>query len=186
MTLLRRIRGVVGTAVTWALAWVIVVAPWALFGYWGDHPQWLFYLPVEVIARLLVVLAGWGALHGALFAALLMTANALGVNVLTLRRLVAAGVIAGMAVPICSAAAWWWWAFLPVDVSLSIAVTALSAGLGSVLATVTFTLVRPSAQSSARLARPAIPRPVDGMVTDDMDCTDFTENSKRATTSWLV
>ena len=140
MTLLRRIRGVVGTAVTWALAWVIVVAPLALFGYWGDHPQWFFYLPVEVIARLLVVLAGWGALHGALFATLLMTANALGVNVLTLRRLVAAGVVAGMAMPICSAASLWWWAFLPVELPLTAAVTALAAGLGSALAAVTFTL----------------------------------------------
>jgi len=147
MTLLRRIRGVVGTAVTWAVAWVIMVAPLALFGYWGDHPQWFFYLPIEVIARLLVVLAGWGAVHGALFAALLMTANALGVNVLTLRRLVAAGVIAGMVVPLCSAAAWWWWAFLPVDLPLSLAATALSAGLGSALASITFAFVRPSAQT---------------------------------------
>jgi len=146
MTLLRRIRGVVGTAVTWALAWVIVVAPLALFGYWGDRPLWFLDLPVAVIARLLFFLAGWGALHGAVFAAMLMAASALGVNVLTLRRLVVAGAIAGVAVPICSGAAWWWCAFLPVDVSLGVAVTALSAGLGSVLASATFAVVRPSAQ----------------------------------------
>lgn len=143
---LRRIRGVVGTAVTWALAWVILVAPLALFGYWNDHPQWFFWLPAGVIARLMLVLAGWGAVHGALFAALLVTLSRFGVNVLTLRRLVAAGVIAGMAVPICSAAAWWWWAFLPVDLPLTLVVTSLSAGLGSALAAVTFALVRPSAQ----------------------------------------
>lgn len=146
MTLLRRIRGVVGTAVTWALAWVLVVGPLALFVNWGDHPLWIFHLPVEVIARLLLFLAGWGAVHGALFAALLMTVNALGLNVLTLRRLVAAGVITGMAVPICSGASLWWWAFLPVDLPLTAAVTALSAGLGSSLAAVTFTLIRHFAQ----------------------------------------
>ena len=145
MTLLRRIRGVVGTAVTWALAWTIVVVPLALFGYCDDHRQWLFYLPLDVIARLLLFLAGWGALHGALFAAMLMTVSHLGVNVLTLKRLVALGVIAGMAVPLCSGAARWWWAFLPVDLPLTVAVTGLSAGLGSALAAITFTLIRPSA-----------------------------------------
>jgi hypothetical protein len=174
MTLLRRIRGVVGTAVTWALAWVIVVAPLALFGYWGDRPLWFFDLPATVIARLLLFLAGWGALHGALFATLLTTASALGVNVLTLRRLMAAGVIAGMAVPVCSAAAWWWWAFLPVDLPLSLVVTGLSAGLGGALASVTYEFV------------PRTPRPAKGMVTDDTGCTDLTENNKRATRSWLV
>ena len=145
MTLLRRIRGVVGTAVTWALAWVTLVAPLALFGYWSEDPQWFFYLPFGVIARLLLALATLGAVHGAFFAAVLMTVSHFGVNVLTLKRLVAAGVIAGVAVPLCSAAAWWWWALLPVDLPLTVAVTGLSAGLGSVLAAVTFTLVRPSA-----------------------------------------
>jgi hypothetical protein len=148
MSILRRIRGVVGTAVAWALAWVIVVAPLALFGSWGDHPQWYFYLPLEVVARLLLVLGGWGAVHGAVFAALLMATSRLGVDVLTLKRLVILGAIAGLAVPICSAAAWWWWAFLPVDLPLTIGVTALSCGLGSALAAVTFTLVRPSAQAA--------------------------------------
>ena len=153
MTLLRRIRGVVGTAVTWAFAWVIMVAPFALFGYRGDHPQWFFYLPIEVIARLLLFLAGWGALHGALFAAMLMTVSHFGVNALTLKRLVALGVIAGMAVPVCSGAAWWWWAFLPVDLPLTVAVTGLSAGLGSALAAVTFTLVRPCVRPLLSLQR---------------------------------
>ena len=148
MTILRRIRGVLGTAAIWALAWVIVVVPLALFGYWGERPQWFFYLPFEVIVRLLIVLGGWGALHGALFAAALMTASRFGLNVLTLRWLVAAGAVTGLAVPVFSATAWWWWAFLPVDLPLTAVVTALSAGLGSALAAITFTLVRPSARTA--------------------------------------
>ena len=148
MRVLRRIRGVVGTAVAWGLAWVIVVAPLALFGSWGEHPQWFFYLPLEVVARLLVVLGGWGALHGAVFAALLMAMSRVGVDMLTLRRLVIAGAIAGLAVPMCSAGAWWWWAFLPVDLPLTIGVTAVSCGLGSALAAITFTVVRPSARTA--------------------------------------
>lgn len=148
MRVLRRIRGIVGTAMAWAIAWVIVVAPLALFGSWGDHPQWYFYLPLEVVARLLLVLGGWGAVHGAVFAALLMATSRLGVDVLTLKRLVIAGAIAGLAVPVCSATAWWWWAFLPVDLPLTIGVTALSCGLGSALAAVTFSLVRPGAHTA--------------------------------------
>jgi len=135
---------------------VIVVAPLALFGYWGDHPQWVFYLPFEVIVRLLIVLGGWGALHGALFAAALMAGNHFGLNVLTLRRLVAAGAFAGLAVPVFSATAWWWWAFLPVDLPLSFAVTVLSAGLGSAFAAITFTLVRPSVRTALPLGEDAL------------------------------
>lgn len=148
MTLLRRLRGVVGTAVAWAVAWVLVVAPLALFGYWGDRPQWFFYLPVSVIARLLFVVGAWGAVHGAVFAAVVMAMSRIGVDMLTLRRLVAAGAFAGVAVPVCSGAVWWWWAFLPVDVPLSIAVTALSCGLGSGLAAITFSLLRPCARNA--------------------------------------
>jgi len=143
MTVLRRIRGVVGTAVTWALAWVIVVAPLALFGYWRDEPEWFFHMPLGVVARLLLALGVWGAVHGAVFAAIVMAVNRLGIDVLTLKRLVALGAIAGIAVPLCSGAAWWWWAFLPVDLPLTLAVTGLSCGLGSALAAITFTLAGP-------------------------------------------
>lgn len=147
MTLLRRIRGVVGTAIAWALAWVLVVAPLALFGYWGDRTEWFFYLPMSVIARLLLFLGAWGAVHGAVFAAIVMAMSRVGVEMLTLKRLVAAGAFAGLAVPICSGTAWWWWAFLPVDLPLTMVVTGLSTGLGSALAAVTFTLVRPCART---------------------------------------
>jgi hypothetical protein len=143
MTILRRIRGVLGTAAIWALAWVIILAPLVLLASWDGDPERFLYLPRRVIASLLLAFGGWGALHGALFAVILMTANRFGLNVLTSRRLMAAGAIAGMAVPLCSALSWWWWLFLPFDPALTVFVTALTTGLGSTLAAVTFRVVRP-------------------------------------------
>ena len=70
--MLRRLRGVLGTALIWALAWLPLGFLVPLLR--GAPPECL-YCPTAWFIRFLVTWVGWGAVSGVLFAVVLMRAE---------------------------------------------------------------------------------------------------------------
>lgn len=99
MNLLRRLRGAVGTALTWAMGWAPVGAVWA--GYiWLTirsefaPPFWTIIYPISMWAL-------WGAVGGTAFSgALAFAERRRQVDELSVRRVALWGALGGLAMPV--------------------------------------------------------------------------------------
>jgi hypothetical protein len=103
MRLLRRIRGIVGTALTWATAWSLVGAVWVgIVSLVGDFPPEMS--EAGMILGGIILLGAYGFLAGVAFSLVVLTAERrCTLHQLTLRRVAAwggLGTILMFAVPV--------------------------------------------------------------------------------------
>jgi cation transporter-like permease len=70
---LRRVRGIVGTALTWALVWLPMGIVMAVYRFRHLHPH--APIPLRVILVVALAWAAWGAISGAVFASVLAVAE---------------------------------------------------------------------------------------------------------------
>lgn len=143
MTILRRVRGVVGTAFLWAIAWSVVLVPPAVYGWWHRESEYFDWLPLAIVGRTILLVAEWGALHGLLFALIVAVVAARNGGHMTLARFSLWGALAGMLVPVIFGSAWWWM-LLPIDGPLTFVAIAASGMFGGALGAGTFKLARPA------------------------------------------
>jgi hypothetical protein len=142
MTILRRMRGVLETAVLWAIAWSVLAVPPVLYGWWRRESDYFDWLPLAILSRTVQLAAEWGALHGVLFALILIAVEGRhSLARLTLPRFAICGILAGVLVPLIFGSAWWWM-FLPIDVQLTLWASVGSGLFGGAFAGVTFALAR--------------------------------------------
>jgi hypothetical protein len=156
-TMLRRARGVVGTSLLWAAAWLLVTLPWLLL-HWNSAGEDVYVPPLWAFGVTLVLIVAWGAAHGILFALIVMTVErGRSWGALRLPRVIAAGVAAGLAVPVTLGASWWWLT-LPVDLPNALLGATVSATMGGSLAASTLLIARRGA-AAALLPGEEEPRP---------------------------
>lgn len=103
MSILRKVRGVLGTALFWSAAWAPLGAVWAVV-FWGDaqlraHQQ---TIPLPPVGGLVVMCAAWGFIAGTLFATGLAIMERRGASLRALipSRLGALGALGGAALPL--------------------------------------------------------------------------------------
>jgi len=144
--ILRRARGVIGTSLIWATAWLVVTSPFVLL-YW-QRGNMDVELPTWALVVMLFLMAAWGAACGALFALIVtLFERRRGWAGLQLARVAAWGATAGLAVPLSLGGAWWWLAF-PVDLPSTLLGASVSATMGCALATSTVFVARRSEMSA--------------------------------------
>src|SRR5262245_19822214 len=107
MLLLRRLRGVLGTALVWAIVWCLagsaIIAP-AVWWYGKTHDEGPASFG-EILLAVMMNLSAWGAVSGAVFALLLAIAERRRtVNELSMGRVVGWGPIGGAALPLIAIA----------------------------------------------------------------------------------
>ena len=155
MRILRILRGIGKTALTWAVAWIpFSLIPFGLVTLFGGVP-----LPSGVWGALLISTALTGAINGAVFAGVLAIAGrGKTFETLSLRWIAACGAVGGALFPLAARAV------LLATVDVSIPITALmsslvtNAVLGAGFATVTLSIARraPALPRADGVARAAI------------------------------
>lgn len=146
MTILRRARGILGTAIIWAIAWSMVVVPPVLCGWWRREWAYDEWLTLGIIGRTVLLVAEWGGLHGLVFAILVATiATRHNPTQLTAMRFSLWGALAGMIVPVIFGTAWWWM-LLPIDGPMTLAAILGSGMFGGLLGAGTFRVARPEVE----------------------------------------
>ena len=139
--MLRRLRGILGTALTWALVWLPLGF---LVPLLRRPPSECLYCPPDWFGRFLLLWVLWGAVSGAVFAVVLMIAErSRSLLDLSLLRTASWGAIGAIALPLLATiidvnrSTYWSmnWQFIGL-------VLAVSAGLGAVCAAATLAMVR--------------------------------------------
>lgn len=110
LRLARRLRGVAGTALGWAVAWgaVGVIPSVAIQAFWfGRHQE--AAVTATVLARMagggFAIWGAWGAISGAVFAtAMIAGESQRTVNEVSARRTAGRGALAGLTIPLLSLA----------------------------------------------------------------------------------
>lgn len=133
--LFRRLRGIIGAALTWAVIWLPVGLVLLLARPASD---------VARSIRLLSIWEVWGASSGAIFAIVLALAERNHTLAeLSLLRVTAWGAIGAMVLPILlTVSALLRWNLTSLDWWIALMVLAVGAALGAVCAGVTFALAR--------------------------------------------
>ena len=136
--LLRRLRGIIAAAVSWAVMWLPVGIVLLLIGRTRD------FAPSRIVG-FLSLWEAWGALSGAIFAVVLAVAERNhSLADLSLLRVSAWGAIGAMVLPVLLTvlALLRWSSLPPYDWSLIGVVLAVCATLGGVCAAVTFAIAQ--------------------------------------------
>ena len=137
-TFLRRVRGVIGTALVWAGGWLLMMMPPLLYLLRNLDTR---YSGGLAIGGLLYLIAAWGAATGTIFAlGLIVLGRRRRWGGLSLPRAIGLGVFAGAAVPL--SLGFWWWLMLSVDLPETLAGATLSAVMGGMLAATTLVVAR--------------------------------------------
>ena len=133
--LLRRLRGIIGAAISWAVIWLPVGIVLLLVRPANSAAQNL---------RLLTVWELWGACSGVVFAIVLAVAERNHIlSELSLMRVTAWGAVGAIALPIfLTVAARLRWTLTASDWLLAAIVLGVGATLGAVCAAVTFSLAQ--------------------------------------------
>lgn len=144
--ILRRARGVIGTALVWGTVWLVVTLPFVL----GESELAEYVPPAWAIGAMLFLMAAWGAACGVLFALLVMVfERGRTWTQLRVARVAAWGASAGLAIPLSLSTAWWW-LMLPVALPDALLGASVSAVMGGALAASTVLVARHTTTPDAR------------------------------------
>jgi membrane associated rhomboid family serine protease len=140
MLILRRIRGLMGTALIWAMLWSLVGAALAIYNLIREGPE-RPGIELQYIAWVAVFYGAWGAISGAMFALVLAAAERRrSLNDLSMLRFTIWGSLAAVALPILYIL--FFNGLLVVELVPSLALFAVTAGLGAMCAGLTLGLAR--------------------------------------------
>ena len=154
--MIRRVRGALGIAVIWALAWFLVGIPLALYvAATPPQPSDLFHRPVSVPA-FLIPWTVWGSVSGIGFATILTIAERRRTLArLSLLRLTSWGALGAMGAPLLLAAFETLrhsWTSAPYPWGALVAILLISAGLGAACAAASLLLAHRAAGISGDTA----------------------------------
>jgi hypothetical protein len=154
MRIARLLRGIVKTAITWAVVWVpLSLIPFGLATLFGARP------PSRVLVQILISQLVTAAINGGVFASVLAIAGRRKTfETLSLRWIAACGAVGGVVFPVLGRALVY--ATLDVRIPATALVGSLvtNAVLGAGLATMTLSLARraPALPRASGLAQPAV------------------------------
>jgi hypothetical protein len=103
MSVLRKLRGMLGMAVVWGIAWAPLGALWMLIE-WADAQLGVgreFLVPMPPLAAPMIMCGSWGFIAGAIFSLVLAAAERRrgGLAGLSLERTAAWGALGGLVLP---------------------------------------------------------------------------------------
>ena len=103
MSIVRKLRGMLGMAVVWGVAWAPLGALWTLIE-WADTQLGVgraFLVPMPPLAAPMIMCGAWGFIAGAIFSVVLAAAERRrgGLAGLSLRRTAAWGALGGVVLP---------------------------------------------------------------------------------------